>query len=809
MQQPNSDAAELLSNLLDSVEETVCLATDPEAETLNLTSALPVFAAFVERLAPILHGLPQTEDSATPAIRKAVEALGTELRRARALVRSSAGSPVAVRLMEGCARDLGRCLGLFLDAWGDALDEVKKEEIGGLQREMMGVRFGGSKGREVVDVEDLVVRVKSGDEDELGVVLLELGILITDGLVTEEGVCLIPVLLIRLASAKSDNRLKIILLLRSLAFHSDENKERMAGIEALSSVVKSLSRDVDESRQAVGLLLDLSVVVKVRQRLGRIQGCIVMLVALLNGDDPSASCDARKLLCALSSNSQNVLLMAEAGYFMPLLRYLKEGSDMHKILMATAISRMELTDQMKAVLGEEGSIEPLVKMFISGNLEAKLSALGALRNLSSLAENIPLLISSGIVAPLLQLLFSVTSVLMTLREPASAILASLAQSELILTNKDVAQQMLSLLNLSSPTIQSHLLHALNSIASHSKAKRARAKMKENGAVQLLLPFLTESNVEIRNIALKLLFNLSKDFAGELTEQLGETQLNILVNIISASASDSEKAGAVGILSSLPVNDKKATEILTRLKLLPVLISLLGVSISASSTPTRRWLLESIAGVMIRFTVPWDKKLQKVSAAHGVIPCLVKLLSSGSVIAKSRAATSLAQLSQNSLALCKVKSSRWFCIPPSSETLCEVHRGNCIVKNTFCLVKAGALSPLVQILEGKEREADEAVLSALATLMQDELWENGSNTLDKAGGIQALIRILGVGSLKSQEKAIWMLERIFRLPTYREQYGETAQNMLIDLAQKGDPTLKPMIAKILAHLQLLLMQSSYF
>lgn len=153
-----------------------------------------------------------------------MEDLGAELRRARALVRSSAGSPVAVRLLEGSVRDLGRCLGLFLDAWGDALDEVKKEEIGELQREMMGVRFDGPKSAGVVDVEDLVVRIKSGDEDELGVVLLELGILITEGLVREEGVCLIPVLLYRLVSAKSDNRLKIILLLRSLAFQSDENK---------------------------------------------------------------------------------------------------------------------------------------------------------------------------------------------------------------------------------------------------------------------------------------------------------------------------------------------------------------------------------------------------------------------------------------------------------------------------------------------------------------------------------------------------------------------------------------------------------
>ncbi|KAL6129504.1 hypothetical protein ACLB2K_072854 [Fragaria x ananassa] len=147
--------------------------------------------------------------------------------------------------------------------------------------------------------------------------------------------------------------------------------------------------------------------------------------------------------------------------------------------MATTLSRMELTDQSRAALGEDGAIEPLVRMFSTGKLEAKLSALSALQNLSNLAENIQPLISSGIVASLLQLLFSVTSVLMTLWEPASAILARIAQSESILVNQDVAQQMLSLLNLSSPVIQNHLLQALNSIASHSRASKVRRRMKEN------------------------------------------------------------------------------------------------------------------------------------------------------------------------------------------------------------------------------------------------------------------------------------------------------------------------------------------
>ncbi|XP_072983026.1 U-box domain-containing protein 44-like [Typha latifolia] len=781
-------------------------------EILALDSPHPLFAALISRLDPVLESLRQNEVSDWQ-IYDALESLESELGRARAVLTSPSGSTVTAQDLEISIRGIGRCLGLVVDAWVDAPEEIR-ERADELRREMVTVTFGGRMvdrgGDVVVDAEDLVVRVKKGDAGELGVVVSEIGGLIGEGfLVEEEGGRLIPALLNRLSSAKCDNRVKIITVLRSFAVSSDENKERMASIEALTSIVRSLSRDIEERREAVGLLLDISAIVKVRQKLGRIQGCIVMLVTLRNGDDSSAKNDAVKLLGILSSNTQNVLLMAEAGYFAPLIHYLKEGSDTNKVLMATAISRMLLTDQMKASLGEEGSIESLVYMFASGKLEAKLAALGALRNLSSVTENIEDLINSGVVAHLFQLLFSVTSVLMTLREPASAILATLAQSERILLVKDVAQQILSLLNLSSPAIQIHLLQALNRISSHSNAKRVRAKIRENGAMQLLLPFLTESNAGIRILALNVVFNLSKDFGKELNGKLGESHLNILVKIFSSSTSESEKAAAVGILSNLPVKDKKATEILMKANLLPLLISSLGTNIATSLTPARTWLLESISGALIRFTVPWDKKLQTIAVVQGVFACLVKLLSDGSIVAKSRAATSLAQLSQNSLALCTAKSSRWFCVSPSFESHCEIHNGNCTVKSTFCLFKGGVVAPLVQVLEGKEREADEAVLEALSTLMQDEIWVNGSKVIEKALGVQALMRILEVGSLKAQEKAIWILERIFRLETHREQYGEAAQVLFIDLAQNGNFILKPMIAKILAHLELLQMQSSYF
>lgn len=100
----------------------------------------------------------------------------------------------------------------------------------------------------------------------------------------------------------------------------------MSSLESLSCIVRCLSRDKEERREAVGLLVDFSDVSKIRQRIGKIKGCIVMLVALQNGDDLIAKNDAKKLLGILSNSTQNVLLMAESGYFTPMIHLLNEGT---------------------------------------------------------------------------------------------------------------------------------------------------------------------------------------------------------------------------------------------------------------------------------------------------------------------------------------------------------------------------------------------------------------------------------------------------------------------------------------------------
>ncbi|EEF49587.1 conserved hypothetical protein [Ricinus communis] len=830
--------SEVVTELRASAEEVASLSMNSESDK----EICAEFTVLLDKFTPILIELKDNDKVMDrPPVRQAVKSLEKELKRVKDLIKSP-GSRSPIKQMEELTQDLGRSLGLVLFASTDVSPEFK-EKVAALHKELMNARFNIrlssspspsanpsprpsqesgfvseiDSEREIeediitLSTEDVVLQLKYGNDEEFRLALWGLRDFIKDQTidiewVSDEGV--IPILFKRLGSSKPNSRLTIIQILRSLASDKTEVKEQMADGGTLSLLVKSLTRDVDERREAVGLLLELSEVSAVRRRIGRIQGCILMLVTMLNGDDSVAAHDAGKLLTALSSNTQNALHMAEAGYFKPLVHHLKEGSDMSKILMATAISRMELTDQSRASLGEDGAVETLVKMFKAGKLESKLSALNALQNLAKLTENIQRLISSGIIVPLLQLLFSVTSVLMTLREPASAILARIAQSESILVNKDVAQQMLSLLNLSSPVIQFHLLQALNSIASHSRATKIRKKMKENGAFQLLVPFLTETNIKNRSAALNLLYTLSKDSPEELMEQLGESHLNNIVSIVASSISESEKAAGIGIISNLPIGNKKATDILKKYDLLPILISIMS-SVESSSAPTTSWLMERVSDIFIRFTVPSDKKLQLFSAELGMIPLLVKLLSIGSLGAKCRAATSLAQLSQNSLALRKSRKTRWTCMPSSGDAFCEVHDGYCIVKSSFCLVKAGAVSPLIKVLEGEDRETDEAVLGALATLVRDEIWESGSNYLAKMSVFQGLIKVLESGNVKGQEKALWILERIFRIEEHRKQFGESAQVVLIDLAQNGDLRLKSAVAKVLAQLELLQAQSSYF
>lgn len=95
--------------------------------------------------------------------------------------------------------------------------------------------------------------------------------------------------------------------------------------DSITYVVCSLARKVEESMLALQLLLQLSKITNVRNLIGGAQGCILLLVTLANSDDAQASKYAQELLDSLAFLDENVVQMARAKFFRPLLQRLFEG----------------------------------------------------------------------------------------------------------------------------------------------------------------------------------------------------------------------------------------------------------------------------------------------------------------------------------------------------------------------------------------------------------------------------------------------------------------------------------------------------
>lgn len=105
------------------------------------------------------------------------------------------------------------------------------------------------------------------------------------------------------------------------------NQKQIAVAGAIKLVVKSLARDVGEGRQAVALLRELSKNSEICDEIGKVQGCILLLVFMLNAENPHSVGDAKKLLHDLADSDQNIVQMAEANCFEPLTQRLNEGKN--------------------------------------------------------------------------------------------------------------------------------------------------------------------------------------------------------------------------------------------------------------------------------------------------------------------------------------------------------------------------------------------------------------------------------------------------------------------------------------------------
>ncbi|MED6160763.1 hypothetical protein PIB30_054396 [Stylosanthes scabra] len=156
----------------------------------------------------------------------------------------------------------------------------------------------------MITIASVKEKIQSGDGEEVLHCLQKLQDLCEQKGQHREWVLLenyIPVL-IRLLDAKNqDVRSNALVILFMLAKDSEDAKERIANVDnAIESIVHSLGRRLGERKLAVALLLELSKYDLIKERIGKVQGCILLLVAMSSSDDHQSARDATELLENLS-----------------------------------------------------------------------------------------------------------------------------------------------------------------------------------------------------------------------------------------------------------------------------------------------------------------------------------------------------------------------------------------------------------------------------------------------------------------------------------------------------------------------------
>ncbi|ESW07279.1 hypothetical protein PHAVU_010G116400 [Phaseolus vulgaris] len=666
----------------------------------------------------------------------------------------------------------------------------------------------------MITIATLKEKILSGNDEEVLLDLKNLQNLCEEKEQHREWVILenyIPTL-IQILSRNRDIKKHSLVILGMLAKDSEEAKVKISTADgAIESIVRSLARSTEVRKIAVALLIELSKYDLAREHIGKVQGCILLLVTMSSGDDNQAARDATELLENLAYSDQNVIQMAKANYFKHLLQRLSTGPEDVKMIMAKNLVEMELTDHNRESLFDGGVLVPLLHMFSQNDVLVKAEAIKALKNLSNSKKTGQEMIRQGAARPLLNLLFNQSIPTTSLWGDLSTIIVQLAASTisqdaqtpvLLLDSDDDVFNLFNLVSVTEPVVQQNIIQTFYALCQTPSASFIRTKLKEYPAVPKLVELCENENQNLRASAVKL-FSCLVENCDEaiIQEYVNQKCINTLLRIIKTSSDEEEILSAMGLICYLPEIDH----------ITQWLLDGGALQIIKNYVQQRRNLVENAIGALRRFTVPTNLEWQKSAAETGIITVLVQLLENGTTLTKQRVAQCLAQFSRSSFMLSRPIPRRkgLWCFSAPTDIGCMVHGGICSVKSSFCLLDANAVAPLTRTLQESDPGVCEASLDALLTLIEDERLQSGSAVLAEAKAIPLIIRYLGSPSPGLLEKSLNALERIFRLPEFKQMYGPSAQMALVDLTQRGNGSVRSTSARILVHLNVLHDQSSFF
>lgn len=651
----------------------------------------------------------------------------------------------------------------------------------------------------------------------------------------------------KLVEFLKDSRLNIKAALKCLyclAKYSDDHKEAMAEARAVRHIVRQMYKGETES-DAIAILLELSKIETIGEKIGKTKDCIPVLVSLLRNNKPAVSQKAHGVLQNLSSNTHFAVKMAEAGYFPPFVACFNQGAQETRALMSSALIKMELNETNIKDLKDKQFLHNMIQMLSSNNPICKSTCLKCIKKLIAYPKIVKRLLSDTVTIPHLLGFISFGRSESHHKQEAAEILALMIEAcqhpqfQLYQGLQELQSEyniniFLQLVASSEPQMKIQFLHLLVELS--YKCEKARNLIQSNNeAITHLFASLESDQQAVRRWALKLIHCTSEGYADGVPlppSPHKEAAVNTLATILTCSADSDERSIAAAIISQLPKEDNVVDEVLRKSEALKAIHEVIcstddefiGIKAPASKSTS---LLENALAALLRFTEPTKPELQRQVGKLELYPSLVRVLSTGSSTAKQRTAIALAQLSQsfslsvsnansmsqpNSMPMLRmmklVPNMSWCCSASAENLLCSVHGSACSARETFCLVKAEAVKPLVQTLSDRESGVAEAALMALETLLMDHsTLSHAIAVIVDSQGVIAILQVLEKGSLSAKSKALDLLQKILNHTRISDALSLRSETILIQLLDED--ALRKKVALVLRQMGVIPEQSSYF
>lgn len=586
-------------------------------------------------------------------------------------------------------------------------------------------------------------------------------------------------------------RKKLLVTLMDIIDGHARNKNIFVENHGIEKVVPCLGLDSSISKAAVELLYEVLLDrsgwnASYRKILSQHCDAIPLLVSLNKNPVHEGTRIAEEILIKLCEEDDNVVKAAKVNWFGPLIHKVIQGSVSERISMVRELISLELDDEKIKLLGEEGMIPPLLEM-ASGNIESKEVSLHALVKLSTYHDNKHLIAGGGGVHIVLKLLSSPHNVVIARCAEILANLSSNGDGTKFLVDETGTMHELEPVTANLLAIQQNLnsldnirrpaLRALLGIC-RSEAGLVKSAVLSSSGVSVVLALLDDSNQEIRELAINLLFLFSQhEPEGVVEYLLKPRRLEALVGFLENCDKGDVQMAAAGLLANLPKSETSLTEKLIELGGLKAIIEI----IRSGSTAAK----ENALSALFRFTDPTNLNSQRVVVELGAYPLLTGLLKVDSVTASARAAALLGDLSMRSPELSDMhRKHSCFCFPRARAAVCPAHGGSCSVNTTFCLLEGNALPDLVRLLQAKVHATAYEAIQTLSTLVQEDSPQKGAAVLHDYRAIGPTIEVLRWGSESLKAEALSLLEKVFVSTEMVDLYGVTARSPLGQLSSRS-------------------------